>query len=533
MTTRLAGAPDLLRLAWRRDRILVPASVIGLVVLSVGSAQTTLELYPDDESAAAGLAGILTNPSIIAMYGPLASQTADALAVFKTVMMGAFLVAVLGFVVVRRHTRTEEDEGRLELLGSGVVGRWSPLAAAVTLATVAVVAASALSAAGLAALGMDVPGSVAFGVAWLAAGLATVGVTAVAVQLASTTRGAAGLGFGFLAAAYALRALADSADDGSVLHALGWLSPLGWAGRVEAYGANRQWVLLLGLATLVAGVVVGVAVLERRDLGAGLIPARTGPARAGRILSGPLGLVTRMARGTIVGWTLGLTVGGVVVGSLLGSVADLADDPVVSDFLEQLGGSAGTVEDIFVSTELGFISAAVAAVGVALALRLVGSERSGLGEVVLSTPTSRLRWYAANVAVPLALTTFLMVVLGVVLGVVGPAVTELAPSLGESVGASLAKLPAVWVLIAVAAALGGAVPRFAPFAWAVLLVTFLVGELGPSMQLPSWILDASPFTHLSQLPGGTFEVVPSLALVAVTAVLVVLGGVAYLHRDVA
>jgi ABC-2 type transport system permease protein len=206
---------------------------------------------------------------------------------------------------------------------------------------------------------------------------------------------------------------------------------------------------------------------------------------------------------------------------------------VVSDFLEQLGGSAGTVEDIFVSTELGFISAAVAAVGVALALRLVGAERSGLGEVVLSTPTSRLRWYAANVAVPLALTAFLLVVLGVVLGVVGPTVTELAPSLGESVGASLARLPAVWVLIAVAAALAGAVPRFAPFAWAVLLVTFLVGELGPSMQLPSWLLDASPFTHLSQLPGGTFEVVPSLALVAVTAVLVVLGGVAYRHRDVA
>ena len=532
MTTRLAGAPDLLRLAWRRDRILVPASVLGLVLLSVGSAQTTLELYPDDESAAAGLAGILTNPSIIAMYGPLASQTADALAVFKTVMMGAFLVAVLGFVVVRRHTRTEEDEGRLELLGSGVVGRWSPLAAAVTLATVAVVAASALSAAGLAALGMDAAGSVAFGVAWLAAGLATVGVTAVAVQLASTTRGAAGLGFGFLAAAYALRALADSADEGSVMHALGWLSPLGWAGRVEAYGANRQWVLLLGLATLVAGVVVGVAVLERRDLGAGLIPARGGSARGGRLLHGPFGLVTRLARGTIIGWVVGLTAGGVVVGSLLGSVADLADDPVISDFLAQLGGSAGTVEDIFVSTELGFVSAAVAAVGVALALRLVGSERSGLGEVVLSTPTSRLRWYAAHVALPLALTTVLMAVLGTVLGLVGPSAAPLAPSLDESVAASMAKLPAVWVLVGVAAALAGALPRFAPFAWAVLLVTFLVGELGPSMQLPSWVLDASPFTHLSQLPGGTFEVAPSLVLVGVAAVLVLVGAVGYGRRDV-
>ena len=136
----------------------MPASVLGLVVLAVGSAQATLALYPTDEAAATGLAGVLSNPSVIALYGPIASHTADALAVFKTVMLGAFLTAVLGFVVVRRHTRTEEDEGRLELLGAGVVGRWSPLAAAVTLATIAVVAASALSAAGLAALGMDVDG---------------------------------------------------------------------------------------------------------------------------------------------------------------------------------------------------------------------------------------------------------------------------------------------------------------------------------------------------------------------------------------
>ena len=289
--TRLAGFSHLLRLAWRRDRILVPSSVLGLVVLSVGSAQATLALYPDDASAAAGLAGILTNPSVIAMYGPLASQTADALAVFKTVMMGAFLIAVLGFVVVRRHTRTEEDEGRLELLGSGVVGRWSPLAAAVTLATVAVVAASALSAAGLAALGLDagrqrgLRGRRGSRPGWRPSGSAPWPCSS-----RPRPRGAAGLGFGFLAATYALRAVADSADAGTVTHALGWLSPLGWAGRVEAYGANRQWVL---------AARAGHARRGRGHRRGDARPARPGgrrssrPAtvrrRAGRLLSGAVG----------------------------------------------------------------------------------------------------------------------------------------------------------------------------------------------------------------------------------------------------
>ena len=57
-------------------------------------------------------------------------------------------------------------------------------------------------------------------------------------------------------------------------------------------------------------------------------------------------------------------------------------------------------------------------------------------------------------------------------------------------------------MIGVAAALAGAAPRFAPFAWGVLLVTFIVTEIGPLTELPSWVMDLSPFTHLSSLPGG-------------------------------
>lgn len=530
--TRLAGFSHLLRLAWRRDRILIPSSVLGLVVLAVGSAQATLALYPTDEEAVTGLQSVLTNPSVIALYGPMASPTADALAVFKTLMMGAFLTAVLALVVVRRHTRTEEDEGRLELLGAGVVGRWSALAAAVTLATIAVVAASVLSAAGLVALGMDTTGSVAFAAAWMTAGLAMVGVSALVVQLASTTRGAAGLGFGFLGAVYALRAIADSADPGTFVHGLGWLSPLGWSGRVEAYGANRIWLLLPGVLTLVVGVAVALVVLQRRDLGAGVIPARNGPRRAGRLLVDPLSLVTRLARGTIVGWTVGMLVLGVVVASLLGSVNDMVADPGIRDMLEKLGGSTGSVVNIYVATEIHFVAAAVAAAGIALVLRLVGAERSGLGEVVLSTPTSRARWFGAHVVLPVVLTTGLMALTGAVLGLLGPEVTPEAPSFSASIGATMAALPAIWVMIGVAAALAGAAPRFAPLSWGVLLVTFMLTELGRATALPSWVLDLSPFTHLSPLPGGSFDVVSAGVLTLVAVVLVLGGFLAYRRRDV-
>ncbi len=527
----LLGTGELFRLAWRRDRVLVPASVIGLVLLAAGSARASLALYPDDDAAASGLAGILDNPAIIAMYGPLASQTADALAVFKTVMMGAFFVSVLALVVVRRHTRTEEDEGRLELVGAAAVGRWAPLAAAVALATASVIAASALSAAGLAAVGLDPVGSLAFGVAWATAGLAMVGVAAVAVQVASTTRGAGGLCFGFLAVTYALRAIGDTST--GAVHGLGWLSPLGWAGRVEAFGANRMWVIGLGLAVWAAGCAVALTLLAGRDLGAGLIPQRSGPARAGALLSTPTGLVARLARGTLIGWTIGLVVGGIAIGSLLGSIGELTSNSAVTEVLDQLGGSAGTIEDIFLATETAFVSAAVAGAGVALVLRLVSAERSGLGESVLTTPTPRVRWYGAHVVVALALTTVLMAVLGVTVGLVGPLASDAAPSLGATLGAALATLPAVWLVVALAAALAGATPRFAPVAWAALLLSFVVGELGNTIGLPQWAIDLSPFAHLSQLPGGDFDAWSAFALTLLAALLAAAGAATYRQRDVA
>ncbi len=178
------------------------------------------------------------------------------------------------------------------------------------------------------------------------------------------------------------------------------------------------------------------------------------------------------------------------------------------------------------------MAVAVAAAGIALVLRLVGAERSGLGEVVLSTPTSRLRWFGAHIALPVALTTVLMAMLGVVVGLVGPTTSAGAPSVGASVGATMAALPAIWVMTGVAAALVGALPRFAPFAWGVLLVTFMLTEIGPLTKLPSWLVNVSPFTHLSPLPGGQFQVVSAVVLTLVALLLIGVGYWAYHHRDV-
>jgi ABC-2 type transport system permease protein len=527
----LAGTITLLRLAWRRDRILIPASALGLTVLSVGSAQATLALYPTADSVQQGVAELFSNPAITALYGPVASMTPDALAVIKTVLLGAVSLAILAYVIVRRHTRSEEEEGRFELLGSGSVGRWAPLTAAVILSTLTVVGISLLSMAGLAAIGMDPVGSVALGVAWIVAGLFMVGVTAVGAQLTTTARGCAGISFGVLLVAYLLRAVGDSATS-SAGRSLSWASPLGWSVKVSAYGHNRLWLLLAAIALAAALVGLAFALLERRDLGAGLFASRPGAARGARTLASSAGLSWRLNRPSVIGWSIISAVMAGVLGNLVSSVDQLMSNPAMADMLTKLGGGASTLDDMFFAFELRFAAAAATAAGISAVLRGAAEERLTHAEVLLAGPVRRVRWFASHLVAALLLPAWIMTLIGAAAGAVGHAATANAPAPGELTLAALSTLPAVWLVVGSAALLFGLRNRWAPFGWGVLAVTFLLGELGPIMRLPTWLMDLSPYAHLSQLPGGSLATGSAVVMTLLAVAGGVVGAVAFTRRDI-
>lgn len=110
---------------------------------------------------------------------------------------------------------------------------------------------------------------------------------------------------------------------------------------MSAYDADRLWVF--ALSAVLAAVLIAVAflLLDRRDLGAGLLVARPGPPRADRLLSSPEGLVWRLDRATVLGWAICGIVLGLVVGGLTSSVQDMLSDPSVADMLRRLGGERG------------------------------------------------------------------------------------------------------------------------------------------------------------------------------------------------
>lgn len=526
-----SGTGTLLRLAMRRDRIVLPLSIAFLVLLAGGSAQATIALYTTPAEAVAAAQAVNASPALVAMYGHIADPTnPDSVAAFKTITMGAIFVALLAYAVVRRHTRTEEEAGRTELVGAAVVGRRAPLTAAVVLAGGAVLVTGLLASLYLIAVGLGAAGSFAFGAYWAAVGLAFTGITAVAAQLTETARGCSAWALGALGVAYVLRAVGDSSTGPA--SALTWLSPLGWGEKLEVFGANRFVVLLIPTVFTVAMVVLAFALLERRDLGAGLVATRPGPSRGAATLRTPLALAWRLQRGALFGWLIGYALLGLVLGSVALNVGDFVNDPNVEEMLRKLGGDATTLTDLFVATEANFLALGAAAYGISAALRLRSEEAIGHTEQVLATRASRPAVLVSHGVIALLGSALLLVVLGLGMtlsygrasGGVGAALSHLMPTV-------LAPVPAVWVCVGLALVIFGALPRIVAVAWALLAAFLVIGEFGALLGLPQWLIDLSPFVHASVVPGAVVQGTPLVALVLIAAGLGLAAVAAFRRRD--
>jgi ABC-2 type transport system permease protein len=334
----------------------------------------------------------------------------------------------------------------------------------------------------------------------------------------------------FLGLTYLLRAVGDTAG-ASGPRWLSWLSPIGWNQQIRAFAGERWW-MLLPLVAFAAAVSVGAyALVARRDLGAGLLPDRPGPATAAPYLRSPLALAWRLHRATLLGWAAGFVVLGAVLGNIAANLGGLFDSQQARDFITKLGGEKG-LTDAFLATELGFAGVFAAAYGVQAALRLRAEESAQRAEVVLATAVSRLRWAVSHLVLAFGGTAALLALAGLSAGLTHAASTGDAGQIGRIFGGALVQIPATWVVAGIVVAAFGLAPRAVAAGWAALVVFLLLGELGPLLKLNQWVMDLSPFTHLPKVPGVPLTVTPLAWLLAVAAVLTAAGLAGFRRRDI-
>jgi ABC-2 type transport system permease protein len=532
MTPALVGTAELVRLALRRDRVMLPAWGLAIAGTVVATAASFADLYPTAAARARFASGIAENTATVALYGRVYDSSIGGLTAWRIGTVAMTLAGLMSLLAVVRHTRAEEEAGRLELIGAGVVGRHAPLAAALAVTAAADLAIGLLICLGLVAVGLPLTGAVALGLAVAASGWVFGAAAAVSAQLVESARAANGIAAAALGAAYLLRAVGDTAGDGA-LGSLSWLSPLGWAQRVRPFAHERWWPLALAVALAAVLVLAAAWLVARRDLGAGLLPTRPGPAHAAPGLRTPLALAWRLQRGALLGWTAGFLVIGAALGSIAQGVTDLVEaSPQLEDLLKEIGGQQGIV-DAYLATAFGFLGIVAAAYGVQATLRLRVEETTGRLEPLLSTAVRRVRWALSHIAFAVAGTTLVLTAAGLTGGLAhGLRTGDVAGQLPRVLGAALVQVPAAWVLAGVAVVLFGFAPRLSAASWAALAACLLLGQLGPVLHLDRWIMDLSPFTHVPKLPGDDAAAGPLLSLAAVAAAFTAAGLAGFRRRDV-
>ncbi|HLF59547.1 MAG TPA: MprA protease, GlyGly-CTERM protein-sorting domain-containing form [Acidimicrobiia bacterium] len=529
----LVGTGHLIRLIARRDRFRLSVWVLVLALLAVGTASAFIGLYPSEIERQVLANTIASNPAIVAFLGPVYDTSIGGLTAWRVGVIGSVLIGVMAALTMIRHTREEEETGRRELLGATVVGRNAPLTASLIVTAGAGLVLGVLCAAGMIGLGLPIPGSVAFGLGYACVTAVFAGLSGLAAQLTQGAGAARGIAIAMIGASFLLR-LAGDGGTASGLGWLSWLSPVGWFTQLRPFAEERWPVLGLSVGLALLATLGAYWLAARRDVGAGVVQPRPGPASAAPSLSSPLGLAWRLHRPSLFGWTLGLC----FVGSVYGSIADsvggfLGDNPQLTEIFERLGGEAGITEAYF-ATAMGILALIATAYAVRSALRLRVEEESLRADSVLATTTPRLRWAGSHLVFAVLGPVLILALSGVIAGAIyGSFIGDVAGQVPVVLEAAMIQIPAVWVVVGIAVALFGLAPKLSEAVWGVLVAFFLLGQLGRILQFPQWSLNLSPFSHIPALPAAELTMTPLLVLTSLAVLLVAIGLAGFQRRDVA
>ncbi|EIC09404.1 exporter of polyketide antibiotics [Microbacterium laevaniformans OR221] len=527
----------LLRQRARRDAVSLAVWLAGLAALAAAGYPGVRSSYGDEQERVALLGTVMANPVVLLFRGLPSGAGEAQMVAFLLLPWLLLLVALMCSFLAVRHTRGDEEEGRLELVSATAAGRTAPLVATALHGVGASIVAGAVVAVIFVASGAPPVGAALIAAGCTLAGTVFLGVALVAGELMPSSRAANALAVWILVGTFALAGTGNALGTPNAdltrmtSSALTWFSPFGWAENTRPFDTDDAWPLAASvLATLV--LLGGAALLHaRRDLGASFVPPRTGRAAARPGFATHLALTVRQSRAAGIGWI----VAGLLVGILSTSLAGVASrigegNPAVTSLLQALSGtsadlSRGLIVVFFVM--LGIFAACAATQTV---LRARQDETQGTAELVLGGGLTRTRWLADHVVVAAA-----CAVLTIAAGIAGAAAGALsggtdADLIRAAAVAGAGQIVPACLFAAWAAVLVVALPRTAiALAWALVAVAAVIALFGPLFGLSTAVVNASPFASGPVPTGEGVDprgIVP-LLVVAAVGVAAALGG---MHR---
>ena len=526
-----SGTGTMTRFLIRRDRIRFPIWLIALSFITIITATAFTGLYKSDEERQA-IAETMKNPAMTAMVGPgygLDHYTEGPMMAHQMLLFTAIVVAIMSILLVTRHTRADEEEGRLELIRSLPVGRLSSLSATMIVLIVMNSLLAIIIGVGLYSLrigSMDLEGSLLYGVVLGTIGIFFSAVTAFFAQVSSNARGTIGLSFTVLGISYLIRAIGDVSNE-----TISWFSPLGWGLKTEVYVNNYWWPIGLTILLSIILMILAYYLNTIRDVGAGIISSRPGRKHASRLLQSSLGLAFRIQRTSIITWAIGMLILGVSYGSVFGDLESFfSGNEIVSQMLTPVEGL--TLTEQFVSMLMSVISMISTVPALMFLFKLKGEEKQNRTEHLLTRAVSRYKLLGSYLFLSMVL-GFVMLCLAVI-GLWSAAANVMQDPISFSLlcKAAIVYLPAIWMMTGLGVFVIGVIPRFSGFAWLYLGYSFFVVYLGELLQFPEWMGNLSPFGHVPQVPVEEINYVSITLLTCFSVFLMIIGFIGYRKRDI-
>jgi len=515
----------------RRERVISVIWLMLLVAVIAGLAGPMGEMM--DPASRAALGATMENPAMIAMMGPvygIKNYTVGAMYSNSMLLFSAMAVAVMNIFLVVRHTRTDEEMGRYEVLRSMPIGRMANLNAVMFFVLDINIILSVLIGLGLYVFGdysMGLGGSMLFGAAMGTTGLVFASITALLAQLFSTSRAAAGCSFLTMGIFYILRAAGDINAEW-----LSLISPLGLVLRAQVYVENYIWPIVILLAASGIITIIAFKLNSLRDIEQGFITSAPGRSEAKKSLISPLGLSKRLVGGTVVVWVAVMLILGASYGSILGDIDDFV---ATNEFYQMLLGSMEefSVTVLFAAMQNSMMASIGLLPIIAIILRIRTEEKEYRTEVILSATVKRIAYFGGFAAIAFAAGLFMQLANAFGLYFAAIAVLNDASELPLTMvlQANLVYLPAIWAVMALAIFLVGALPKYVQIIWVYFGFVFFMVFMGriPDI-LPAWISYLSPFHYIPELPIDSVNYFYLIILISIF--LIFIGFLFYNKRDI-
>lgn len=501
-----------------------PAVMAGLVW---ATAEGVKGLYPDEARRQIYQGTVGSSPASMAFNGRGYNlDTLGGISAYEVGFFGLLLLPLIAAHLAIRHTRAQEDAGRVELVTAARVGRSAPLLGATLVVTLALLFTGVTAAAALVSSGLPIAGSAYYSLALMLHMLVFMAVGLLAGQVSQTGRGAHGIALAVVGVSYVLRAVIDGRRWNAT-----WATPMGWLAEVRAFGDVRLWpYLALGGCSLTVALAA-VLVSGRRDIGAGLVTPRPGPGMASGMLRGPLGLIWRISRGTLYGWCAGAASWGLALGLLSQETSKMLDSN--PGLATAFGGSTTEPADLMTSIAAVLVALMASAVGLQGLARIAGEESSGRFGLVLSARFARSRWWLSSLAL---FAVQMLVVLGaggLSYGVGAALTSGHGDVIGQGIAASLSYYPATLLVGAIGAVLLALSCRILALSWVLLLWSAIVAMLADTLGLPGAWRDLSPLRHTGRVPVDDLNVTAVLVMTGATLVLATVSTFIVRRRSIA